>query len=289
MTLYHNQVHAQVQRPRALPPLTWSGSPATTAAAWRSRSGGHPYYVGENILAAKSLVRAPYVKRSARIGNLTVMAESNFSCELVDERDLDTRYLSGRLSPEEAEGFEAHFFGCERCWGLVQQGLAVQAAHDSPEPQAMHPTSAVPPRSTSARPALRPRPWWGLAAAAVLVLAVVGIRQLGLNGERTGSDDILRGGVKTLPVSAGVSGTRVTAAWPRVPETDVYRVRLYAADGTLAAESEVSDTAVSLDLNVLDKLPPGAEAFWEVQALDRLRNPIARSELTKAVLPISSR
>jgi len=51
----------------------------------------------------------------------------------------------------------------------------------------------------------------------------------------------------------------------------------------------VSDTTVTLVVSALDKLAPGAEAFWEVQALDRLRNPIARSELTRAALPDSTR
>lgn len=67
MTLYHNQVRAQVQTTPALPPLIWSASLAATAAAWGAvclnghnpnRSIGHPYYVGENIFYSGGPVTA---------------------------------------------------------------------------------------------------------------------------------------------------------------------------------------------------------------------------------------
>jgi anti-sigma factor RsiW len=211
------------------------------------------------------------------------------NCELVDQRDLDSRYVAGTLNEEDAEAFESHFFGCERCWGLVQQGLAVQAAHEGAAPAAQRPSSTPLPGSrSSARPSLRPRPWWGLAAAAILVVAVVGIRRFDPGAERSGSDDVFRGEAETLVLSPGADRTSVAAAWPKVSEADVYQVRLYAADGTLVAERELGDTTIVL---IRDSLPiqRGELAFWEVQALDRLRNPIARSELTRAVLPDSTR
>lgn len=69
MTLFHNQVRANVQTANPLPFLTWSDSLAATAAAWAAqcidqdqpiglidhndgRSTGHPYYVGENIFGS---------------------------------------------------------------------------------------------------------------------------------------------------------------------------------------------------------------------------------------------
>jgi anti-sigma factor RsiW len=214
------------------------------------------------------------------------MSTKGVNCEQVDQGALDSRYLAGTLSEEEAEGFEAHFFGCERCWGLVQQGLEVQAAHESAAPEEIRPSSPL--VGTTRIPgggAFRARPWWGLAAAAALVLAVVGIRRLVPGSDTTGPGDVLRGGVERLVVTPGVTPTSATATWPRVPDADVYRVRLYATDGTLIAEREVADTVITL---ARDSLPlhPERSAFWEVQALDRLRNPIARSELTRTMLPL---
>jgi hypothetical protein len=217
------------------------------------------------------------------------MSTNGMNCELVDQNDLDTRYLSGSLSDEEAEAFEAHYFGCERCWGLVQQGLAVQAAHESAAPQAIRPSSPALPRPSSTGPALRPRAWWGLAAAAAVVLTIVGVRQLGPDRTTEVQQDVLRGGTAEFVVTPVLKQGLVTAAWPRIPEADVYRVRLYNPDGTLAAGSEIADTVISLRVDSLPALRPGTEVFWEVQALDRLRNPIARSDLTRAVLPSSSR
>jgi hypothetical protein len=205
------------------------------------------------------------------------MSTNGVNCELVDQGDLDTRYLAGTLTEEEAEGFEAHFFGCERCWGLVQQGLAVRAAHE-------------PARASSiARPGLHLRLRWGLAAAAAVVLTIVGVRQLGPDRTTEVQQDVLRGGTAEFVVTPVLKQGLVTAAWRRIPEADVYRVRLYNPDGTLAAGSEIADTVISLRVDSLPALRPGTEVFWEVQALDRLRNPIARSGLTRAVLPSPSR
>ena len=70
---------------------------------------------------------------------------------------------------------------------------------------------------------------------------------------------------------------------PRVANADLYRVRLYAADGTLGAQRELVDTSLIALRRDSIPLPRQATAFWEVQALDHLRQPVARSNLTKAV------
>lgn len=204
------------------------------------------------------------------------MGINGITCEIVDEGDLDTGYLAGKLSPEGAEAFEVHFFGCERCWGLVQQGLAVRSAFDADMPA----RSPVIP----ARPARASRPWWGLATAAAIAVVALGVWQIATQREPRLSEDVFRGESAEFLVAATADSARLRAVWRRVTDADVYRVRLYGADGLMAMERETKDTSVSVPLDSI-AIARDAGMFWQVQALDRLRNAIIRSDLTRAVLP----
>lgn len=195
------------------------------------------------------------------------MSADATTCDLVDERDLDTRYLAGSLSPEEAEAFEAHYFGCERCWNLVHQGMEVRSALAHP----------------AAPPGIRPR-WWGLAAAAAVAALVVGTWWTASRSGSAPLEDVLRGDEAPFAVTAYGDKATTGAAWPRLPGADVYRVRLYTADGTLITERDVPDTSITLSRDSI-RLPAETPALWEVQALDQLRSPVARSKLTRAALP----
>jgi hypothetical protein len=53
----------------------------------------------------------------------------------------------------------------------------------------------------------------------------------------------------------------------------------------MAFERETSDTFVSVPVDSLAPPALGGPMFWQVQALDRLRNPVARSDLARAVFP----
>lgn len=204
------------------------------------------------------------------------MSTAEITCELVDERDLDTRYLADRLSPEEAEEFEAHIFGCERCWALVQQGLEVRAALDPEVGVSRRRPGASGPSGTR-------RGWWGLAAAAAVAVVMLGTWWTGQRSGLGPAEDVLRGGEVPFLVTSSGTEAALHAAWPRQANADLYRVRLYAADGTLAAQRELVDTSIVLPRDSIP-LPREAPAFWEVQALDHLRQPVARSDLTKAVM-----
>lgn len=203
------------------------------------------------------------------------MSINGITCEIVDEGDLDTRYLAGKLTPEEAEAFEAHFFGCERCWGLVQQGLAVRSVFQA--------DSSVRSPAVAARP---PRPRWqwrGLAAAGIAAVAF-GVWQIGFQRDPSVSEDVFRGERAAIPVAASTDSASLKASWPRVTDADVYRVRLYRADGQMALERETTDTSVAVPVGSV-AMTRDTAMFWQVQALDRLRNPIARSDLTRAAIP----
>jgi hypothetical protein len=204
------------------------------------------------------------------------MNATGMTCELVDERDLDTRYLAGQLSPAEAEAFEAHFFDCGRCWDLVRQGLEIRSAFQADSPA----RSPVVPLSRSRRAIPR---WWGLAAAAIAAVGF-GIWWIGFQPDTSLPEDVFRGDGASLQVAVAADSAHLTASWPRVSDADVYRIRLYGADGMLALQRETTDTSISVPVGSIPQGDHG-EMFWQIQALDRLRNSVAGSDLTRVVIP----
>ena len=103
-------------------------------------------------------------------------------CTLVDEQDLVSRYIGRRLSPDEAETFEEHYFGCERCWAEVKAGAEVKASLAPPSPIA------------------RWR-WQPLAIAAAIALVAFGAGLIvSRTGRRAGIERIARS-VTALPYS----------------------------------------------------------------------------------------
>jgi hypothetical protein len=209
------------------------------------------------------------------------MSTDALTCDLVDESDIDTRYLAGQLSEEQSEAFESHYFECQRCWALVEQGLSVRAAFDGVPQPVPAPHEAIPPTIKG---------WryfgWGLAAAAALVITAVGVRQAHITNAHVSDPEALRGGgMERFRLSPAATIGSVSAAWPKLPKAQVYRVRLYTEDGTVIAEHETADTSISLGVDVLTRVPEGHPAYWQVQGLDAAHDELARSELTKAALP----
>lgn len=210
------------------------------------------------------------------------MDQSELTCARVSDEDLDVRYLAGTLPEDEAQAFEAHFFGCDRCWATVQRGLEVRAAEATATAHgpASSARAVTPPDDAIARGTRRARRtsslvrrWIPLAAAAALVIVAV-------SRWPTGGDDAergvaaLRGEGDSLLVRPDVRGANLFAAWSPVAGADLYRARLFARDGALVWAMETSDTIVSV---ARDSLRGAATAYWDVQALDRLRAVIARS------------
>lgn len=191
------------------------------------------------------------------------MPSPALTCDDVEARHLEAGYLARRLSPDDAAAYEAHYFACERCWASLQRATEARAAFGAPQQ----------------RSARRLVPW-GLAAAAVLAL-VLGAPFLSRN--RQAELGTTRGSGDSLIVNTSRPGNAAAASWPAVQGAQSYRVRLYLSDGRLLLERETADTTFSV---AADALPPGAPGvFWQVQALDQVRQPIARSALTPAGTP----
>jgi hypothetical protein len=203
------------------------------------------------------------------------MTARTITCALVDEEDLDQRYLAGTLPPEQAEAFEEHYFGCERCWERVQYGLAVRAADRGPA------------AGDVILPARQPgRRWWGLAAAAAVVLIAVGVaRRFG----STEGNEVVRGRGDSLPARALARSDSLGVSWTRMPAAERYRVRLQTSDGGLLLERETPETSLVVGPGVIAAPPGGGIGYWSVEALDSLEVPIAHSELVRQPLPQGSR
>lgn len=199
------------------------------------------------------------------------MNGNRLTCEEVDARDLDTRYVSGRLTAEEAASFEEHYFECDRCWTLVQRGVELRS---------LAPTSAANRRQAAAKTQRRwsGAAWIGLTAAAVV--AVVGIRQwrTGAEAPAAGSPMTVRGFGDTLVVAPTVTGRGLGVVWNRLDGASAYRVRLFTRSGDVIVEEELADTSFVLSW---ERLPARSDdsLFWQVQALDQLRAPLGRSPL----------
>jgi hypothetical protein len=201
------------------------------------------------------------------------MSVTALTCADVESRDLEARYVAGRLGAAEAADYEAHYFGCDTCWPSLQRATELRAAFAV--------TDARPPRSARV---------WGFAAAAVLVIVVgagvlergapVGIDSRGVvPGALPGA---MRGGRDALIVRATADAGRTSVAWGAVPDADRYVVRLYRADGELVIERETADTLFAISADSIALTARADTLYWQVLALDRLRQSLARSSLTAA-------
>jgi tetratricopeptide (TPR) repeat protein len=88
-------------------------------------------------------------------------------CAHIKREEVVERYLTGSLGPQERESFEEHYFACEQCFSTLQAHRALQAELSASAPH------------IRAMPARNPTAWrWtiAMATAAVVVLAVLGIR-----------------------------------------------------------------------------------------------------------------
>lgn len=198
------------------------------------------------------------------------------SCEYSGRDDMGTRYVAGRLSQQEAEAFEAHWFACDACWRRVQRALELKAAFAG-DAGAQAPSAEV-----AAARSPDARNWWPMAASVAAAALLLGTWQM------TSDNDVpngvaMRGPGDSLQVSTRAESGKLAASWPPVPEADVYRVRVFSGNGTLLLERETRGNELEIRGASLAKLDPGQAVYWSVDALDELRRSVARSELVEAI------
>lgn len=204
------------------------------------------------------------------------MRPGGITCADSEERDLDARYASGQLAEAEAEAFEEHFFGCDHCWTRVQRAVEIRAV----EGEAARTATPI---HASARSNFAPSRWMALAAAATLLI----VGTLSTDAwRRPGMEPVaMRGATDSLNVVTSIRGTSLVAAWKPASEASSYRARLYSADGKVLYQRETADTTVAVAAASLRHTTPGAMLYWEIQALNRTRQVVARSGLRPLRFP----
>jgi Putative zinc-finger len=197
------------------------------------------------------------------------MAEMD--CTRAGETDLVALYLAGKLPESEAEGFEAHYFGCETCASALREAGEIRAALGQPV--------LVPAALAERAPDSGRDTWTILAAAATVAMLFFGVRHLVERQEMVQDSGVLRSASSDsvqLTITAGPTG-QVILAWPPHPEAHSYRIKIVRSDGVPVLESETADSRVVLAIGDLPPRPTGVQLLARIEALDALRQVAARS------------
>lgn len=223
------------------------------------------------------------------------MPENKDACPIADS-DTEVRYLAGRLTSEEAEEFERHYFECDTCGRAVERGAEIRSAISAgpiPEVRPMRVAKDLPNAAEAQALVWKPRlasVWRPLVAAAAVLAVVTSLWRFNSSmpsrrqgPEVTSSPDHTRGANVPLTILASTRGGMLVAAWSRPSDARSYRVRLLEADGTLLFEQITADTSLALSVDSIGK-GRSTIVFWDVQALNELRRVIATSPLTQARL-----
>lgn len=193
-------------------------------------------------------------------------------CTRVDESDLVALYLSGKLPEGDAEAFELHYLGCDRCASALREGGEVRAALGKPV--------LVPAALPAGRPAAVRDVWTLLAAAAAVAMFFYGIRHLTERQEMVSDSDVFRSesaDTMRLNVSPGPAG-QVVLEWPPHPDAATYRIEIVRSDGLPVLDSETAGRRILLAIGDLPPRPAGVGLLARVEALNALRQVVARSE-----------
>ncbi len=197
-------------------------------------------------------------------------------CLETEQGDVVSRYLAGALPDSEAELFEEHYFGCDRCSAELEQAAELRATFRRPV--------AAP---VASRPGSSQELWSLLAAVAAVAMIGLGLRQLARNSEILPSGSAFRGAAEeafALTVIADSNG-RVRLTWPAQDDARVYAVQILSSDGRSLWKQETVETNLLLDQSVLPLHRSDAPILAEVEALDAMRSTVARSTLSPLPSP----
>lgn len=197
------------------------------------------------------------------------------NCPYGDESLIVADYLAGRLSETKGRAFEAHSFGCDRCFGELQRATELRAADGSGAARAddPEPSSAGFPIGWRAV---------GLAATIALAIGIWVVQPLNDPAEEPG-DAVYRDGISP-PANGGLAlevsrhGDTVALTWPAVQRADRYVVRIWSEAGDPVLEQETSEPSLELAVSRWRDTSDSDHFYVQVVAMDELQQPIARSD-----------
>lgn len=187
---------------------------------------------------------------------------------MCDRQEQLIGFLYGELDPSESHAFEQHLFTCAEC-RVELDGLRATrgqiAAWTPPEPDLDFQIVRGPVPARSAQPRFRISPAWGLAAAAILVMAI-------------------GAAIANLEIHVGSDGLVVRTGWNRTPAAET------AANGGGARLVDWKQQSQQLDqrLRAIEQTAAGNRAgsvqnasasdMTDQQVLQRVREMLAQSE-----------
>jgi hypothetical protein len=205
---------------------------------------------------------------------METMPENN--CPYGDDSLVIADYLAGRLSPAKTEVFEAHSFGCDRCFAELQRASELRAANEDRLASDAH----------QRRPVARSSwvSWPSLAVAATVVLAIgvwyaspiIDDAEIPLEPVyRDGEDSAASG--QNLRLIVERNDNIVSFSWTEVPGADQYQLRVFTESGDPVFEQQTQGTSIELpETSWQDTNTPG-KFYGQVIALDELRQVIVQS------------
>jgi len=192
---------------------------------------------------------------------------NELTCLEVEEEGLVGRYLAGRLGPDPAARFEAHYLTCDNCQTALQVAVALRAELRRLEPQAVATWSASSVRASTpgAQSRARRLRFWlpaGAAAAATLAGLLVWGQWTGEPAVHRRSPEGVVGPTAIQPVGQLSVVERFT--WSATAGADLYRVAVYDMAGQALFEVEARDTSVMAPSGA--SFQAGQQYVWTVTA-----------------------
>ena len=178
------------------------------------------------------------------------------------ERQIDD-YLLGRLSAEEAECFEKHYFDCPACFQRTAERAALLEAVRQAGPA---PAPAVRPAKKRSR--IRFRLAWSAAGAAVLLAAAVFLMVPRTPRPPDFPDSgtrIVRGAPVVLIAPAGILEENPKSfSWRGVDGAAEYRITVEGLEPVWTAETD--KPSVVIPAEIAPRFLPGKTYSWTVKA-----------------------
>lgn len=205
---------------------------------------------------------------------METMSENN--CPYGDDSLVVADYLAGRLSAAKSDAFEAHSFGCERCFAELQRAAELRAVNQDQAVRGAH----------VHRPVARPRwvSWPSLAVAATVVLAIgVWYATPIVDDAEIPLEPVYRDGEVSTDSGQGLhfaierNGGTVSFSWTEVPGADQYQLRIFSASGDPVFEQQVQGTSIELSAATWQDTAAPGKFYGQVIALDELRQVIFQS------------